>query len=69
LFTTRPCAGKTPHPAKQTHLTDISNDTAKSAKLEREIKEKNAIIGKLRHDGAAFRDPTSTAFQRGFTRR
>ncbi len=38
-------------PGHQTRLEDISNDTTKSAKLEKELKEKNAMIGKLRHDG------------------
>ncbi len=35
----------------QTKLGDISSDTSRSVKLEKDLREKNAMIGKLRHEG------------------
>lgn len=34
-------------------MTNISSDMSKTSVLEREIKEKNAQIGRLRHEGAS----------------
>lgn len=35
----------------ETKLGEMSNDASKSSTLSKELKEKNQIIGKLRHDG------------------
>ncbi len=35
----------------ETRLAELSNDASRSSSLEKELKEKNQIIGKLRHDG------------------
>jgi hypothetical protein len=32
-------------------MTNVSSDITKTAQLEKEIKEKNAQIGRLRHEG------------------
>jgi hypothetical protein len=32
-------------------MTNVSSDISKTAQLEKEIKEKNAQIGRLRHEG------------------
>ena len=38
----------------QVKMTTISSDASKTSVLEREIKEKNAQIGRLRHEGASL---------------
>lgn len=48
----------------ETRLEDISNDTTKSAKLEKELKEKNAMIGKLRHDAVVTQEHLTEALRR-----
>lgn len=35
----------------ETKLSEVSNDTSRSSKMEIELKDKNQVIGKLRHDG------------------
>lgn len=35
----------------ETRLSEVSSDASKSSALEKELKDKNQIIGKLRHDG------------------
>jgi hypothetical protein len=35
----------------ETRLGELSNDATRSASLAKELKEKNQIIGKLRHEG------------------
>lgn len=36
-------------------MTNISSDVSKTSVLENEIKEKNAQIGRLRHEGVFWR--------------
>ena len=39
-------------------LEESSADTSRTAELEKEVKEKNLLIGKLRHEGIFLRhDP------------
>ena len=37
----------------ETRLGEVGNDTTKSAGLEKEVRDKNQVIGKLRHDGGS----------------
>lgn len=44
----------------ETRLSEVSSDASKSTALEKELKDKNQIIGKLRHDGELIaREPIS----------
>jgi hypothetical protein len=36
-------------------LSELSNDATRSTTLEKEMKEKNLLISKLRHDGESGR--------------
>lgn len=38
----------------ETRLSEVSTDASKSSGLEKELKEKNQIIAKLRHEGASL---------------
>lgn len=35
----------------ETRLAELANDATRSERLERELREKNQVVGKLRHDG------------------
>lgn len=39
----------------QSKMTNLSSDVSKTSVLEREIKEKNAQIGRMRHEGSSCR--------------
>jgi hypothetical protein len=39
----------------ETQLSEVSNNASKSSTLEKELREKNQIIGKLRHNGRSRR--------------
>lgn len=41
----------------ETRLGELGNDASKSATLTKELKEKNQIIGKLRHEGESDISP------------
>ena len=54
----------------QVKMTNISSDVSRTSVLEREIKEKNAQIGRLRHEGACppsvfFPRPANLAYRSG----
>lgn len=38
----------------ETRLAELANDATKSERLEKEMREKNQVIGKLRHDGKSI---------------
>lgn len=42
----------------ESSLSQATSNATKSTALEREIKEKNALIAKLRHDGECFGQAT-----------
>ncbi|OWT41125.1 hypothetical protein C362_01339 [Cryptococcus neoformans Bt1] len=48
----------------ETRLSEVSSDASKSAALEKELKDKNQIIGKLRHDAVVSNEHLKEALRR-----
>ncbi|KAJ9120797.1 hypothetical protein QFC22_002731 [Naganishia vaughanmartiniae] len=50
--------------ARQVKMTNVSSDITKTAQLEKEIKEKNAQIGRLRHEAVLTQEHLTEALRR-----
>ncbi|OXB38407.1 hypothetical protein LQV05_002773 [Cryptococcus neoformans] len=48
----------------ETRLSEVSSDASKSTALEKELKDKNQIIGKLRHDAVVSNEHLKEALRR-----
>ncbi|KAE8539977.1 hypothetical protein D1P53_003915 [Cryptococcus gattii VGV] len=48
----------------ETRLSEVSSDASKSSALEKELKDKNQIIGKLRHDAVVSNEHLKEALRR-----
>ncbi|WVQ97025.1 hypothetical protein IAU59_004135 [Kwoniella sp. CBS 9459] len=48
----------------ETRLSEISSNASKSSSLERELREKNVLIGKLRHDAVVNNEHLTEALRR-----